>query len=367
MRAAALLLLAAARAAPPSAVYIMRHCARSTYLPDLEDEKTYPYLANYSDGGELADWGVAPTLCTARGRAIVRGEGAFMKDEFARYDSLKVFHDSGSQRDTTTAADFLAGLGSSVESVAAPEVFNPMKAKFCPYLTEQESAAAVAAQLEVVHEPDALAARVEVLQEVLGAGVAPAMQNISSEVADGKWRGGAAIAAAWIEAMLLQLGAGIPPAYGRADAADVYALLDIHVYARAINDRPWAIERRGGSNILAHARRDLVEGSGATLYVGHDTTLDQMGVLLNLTFADMPPYPTNTPAPGSILKLEAADDADGGRSVTATYFYVEDFEHDDGALARAGSTTFAGGATSMPLEEFAARANATIDYACVRF
>ena len=92
-----------------------------------------------------------------------------------------------------------------------------------------------------------------------------------------------------------------------------------------------------------------------------------MGVLLNLTFADMPPYPTNTPAPGSILKLEAADDADGGRSVTATYFYVEDFENDDGALARAGATTFAGGATSMPLEEFAARANATIDYACVRF
>ena len=215
MRAAALLLLAAARAAPPSAVYIMRHCARSTYLPDLEDEKTYPYLANYSDGGELADWGVAPTLCTARGRKIVKGEGAFMKDEFARYDSLKVFHDSGSQRDTTTAADFLAGLGSSVESVAAPEVFNPMKAKFCPYLTEQESAAAVAAQLAVVPEPDALAARVEVLQEVLGAGVAPAMQNISSEVADGRWRGGAAIAAAWIEAMLLQLGAGIPPAYER--------------------------------------------------------------------------------------------------------------------------------------------------------
>ena len=143
--------------------------------------------------------------------------------------------------------------------------------------------------------------------------------------------------------------------------------MDIHVYARAINDRPWAIERRGGANMLAHARRDLVEGSGATLYVGHDTTLDQMGVLLNLTFADMPPFPTNTPAPGSILKLEASDDADGGRSVTATYFYVEDFEHDDGALARAGSTTFAGGATSMPLEEFAARANATIDYACVRF
>ena len=143
--------------------------------------------------------------------------------------------------------------------------------------------------------------------------------------------------------------------------------MDIHVYARAINDRPWAIERRGGSNMLAHARRDLVEGSGATLYVGHDTTLDQMGVLLNLTFADMPPYPTNTPAPGSILKLEAADDADGGRSVTATYFYVEDFENDDGELATAGGTTFAGGATSMPLEEFAARANATIDYACVRF
>ena len=361
------LLLTAAQAETSSVVYIMRHCARSTYLPDLEDEKTYPYLANYSDGGELADWGVAPTLCTARGRKIVRGEGAFMKKEFEQYETLRVFHDSGSQRDTTTATDFLEGLGSSVESVAAPEVFNPMKAKYCSYLTDEESADAVRAQLASVPEPQGLAARVQVLQEVLGKGVAPPLQNITSEVADGKWHSGASIAAEWIEAMLLQLGAGIPPAYGRADAADVYALLDIHVYARAINDRPWAIEQRGGSNMLAHVRKDLVEGSGATLYVGHDTTLDQMGVLLNLTFADMPPYPANTPAPGSILKLEASDDANGDRTVKATYFYVATFEDDDGALKTAGATTFAGGAASMPLDEFAARANATIDAACVRF
>ena len=50
----------------------MRHCARSTYLPDLEWSPRYAYLANYSDGGELPDWGVAPTLCTPHRRTSRR-------------------------------------------------------------------------------------------------------------------------------------------------------------------------------------------------------------------------------------------------------------------------------------------------------
>ena len=58
----------AARRRPPATVYVMRHCDRSTYLPDLEWSPRYAYLANYSDGGELPSWGVAPTLCTARAR-----------------------------------------------------------------------------------------------------------------------------------------------------------------------------------------------------------------------------------------------------------------------------------------------------------
>ena len=62
-----LVLLLIAAASPPSSstVYIMRHCARSTYLPDLYGGQRPAYLANYSDGGDLPDWGVAPTLCTA--------------------------------------------------------------------------------------------------------------------------------------------------------------------------------------------------------------------------------------------------------------------------------------------------------------
>eukprot|EP00966_Prymnesium_polylepis_P234254 5418297-Prymnesium_polylepis.1 len=67
---------------PSSTVYLMRHCARSTYLPDLYGGQEPAYLANYSDGGDLPDWGVAPTLCTARGRKIIEGQGRSLKSEF---------------------------------------------------------------------------------------------------------------------------------------------------------------------------------------------------------------------------------------------------------------------------------------------
>jgi len=68
-------------------VFVMRHCARSTFLPDLQAPLEFVYLANYSDGGELPDWGVAPTLCTARGRQIVQGEGKALSAAFARFSA----------------------------------------------------------------------------------------------------------------------------------------------------------------------------------------------------------------------------------------------------------------------------------------
>ena len=111
--------------------------------------------------------------------------------------------------------------------------------------------------------------------------------------------GGTYVAGAWIEAMLLQYGAGLPIAYGRITPAQLYELLELHVYYRAVNDRPFAVEQRGGSNLLAHALADLRGGGGgASLYVGHDTNLDQFGVLCDLAWDDIAPYPANATPPG---------------------------------------------------------------------
>ena len=82
-----------------------------------------------------------------------------------------------------------------------------------------------------------------------------------------------------------------------------------------INDRPFLIEQRGQSNLLAAALSDLdgspavhvAHDSPATFYVGHDTNLDGLGVLLNLSWAPEP-YPCDATPPGAILRLSAVGD-----------------------------------------------------------
>ena len=361
---------------PPATVYVMRHCDRSTYLPDLEWSPRYAYLANYSDGGELPSWGVAPTLCTARGREIIRGQGRNLRAEFSRYaGALKVVFDSGSQRDATTAAEFLAGLGLPNISTGDFGLFNPAEAGYCPELTAAERAAAVQERLAAVPPLSGLRGRLASLQRALGAGVAPPLQEISDSVSaeHGAWVGGTYVAGAWIEAMLLQYGAGLPIAYGRITPAQLYELLELHVYYRAVNDRPFAVEQRGGSNLLAHALADLRGGGGgASLYVGHDTNLDQFGVLCDLAWDDIAPYPANATPPGSMLRLTASDACanfplGGGlceRVVSADFLYTT-FETTDGAM-RVAPATFAGGARTMPLRRFEEKAAAAIDARCVR-
>lgn len=359
-------LVACCEALPPATVYIMRHCARSTYFPDLEHEATFRYLTNYTDGGPLPAWGVAPQLCTARGREIVRGEGAALAGEFAGYgDRLRAFHDGGSRRDVTTAADFLAGAGLNVTSTAAAALFNPVKAGYCPALSAAAYGASVRAQLAAVTPPPQLAARVAVLQDALGKGAAPPMPAIADaqNATTGGWRGGTAIAAEWVEALLFQLGAGLDVGYGRFDAADVYALTDIHLYARAINDQGAAVARRYASNLLAHVVRALGDAGGAALYVGHDTNVEQVAALLNLTWA-IPPYADNLVPPGSILRLRAADVGDDGarRAVVGDLLYVT-FEQ--GAL-HTKPVAFDAVQPSLDLADFTTRAQASLDAPCVR-
>ena len=185
--------------------------------------------------------------------------------------------------------------------------------------------------------------------------------------------GGTYVAGAWIEAMLLQYGAGLPIAYGRITPAQLYELLELHVYYRAVNDRPFVVEQRGGSNLLAHALADLRGGGGgASLYVGHDTNLDQFGVLCDLAWDDIAPYPANATPPGSMLRLTASDACanfplGGGlceRVVSADFLYTT-FETTDGAM-HVAPATFAGGARTMPLRRFEEKAAAAIDARCVR-
>ena len=69
------------------------------------------------------------------------------------------------------------------------------------------------------------------------------------------------------------------------------------------------VERRGGSNLLSHMMDDLASAEGgASVYVGHDTNLDEIAVLLDLAWESAAPYPANTTAPGSLLRLTRTGD-----------------------------------------------------------
>ena len=119
--------------------------------------------------------------------------------------------------------------------------------------------AAVKAQLNAVPKPSNYDANIDALQKILGRGVAPPMQIIPDVVSGGPvgWLGGSFVSSSWIEAMLLQFGAGLPMAYGRVKPSQLYSFLSNHVYYRAVSDKGFAIEQRGESNLLAHMMNDL--------------------------------------------------------------------------------------------------------------
>jgi len=354
---------------PTSTVYLMRHCSRSTYLPALYGGQEPAYLANYSDGGDLPDWGVAPTLCTARGRRIVQGEGRALRSEvlsrLGSHSSLNVVYDAGSTRDNTTALDLLTGLGvPSNKRDGDGEIFTPTWAG-CPMLTPKAKESAVAGQLVNVPRPASYEVRLAALQQLLGRGVAN-LTTMPDVIAGGPVGliGGLFVASTWIETMLLQFGAGLPMAYGRVEPPLLYELLDLHVYYRALADKPFIIEQRGTSNLLAHMLRDLrTADAGVSLYVGHDTNLDGLAVMLSLAWPHAPPYPANTTVPGSMIRLTTRGEG-AAATVDAAFLYPSSFANDEGAMAEV-EAIFPNGQATIALEELLKLAGARIDTRCV--
>jgi hypothetical protein len=227
-----LALLHLAVAAPSRTVYVMRHCVRSQFFPALEYVSDFKYLANYSNGGPLPDFGVKPSLCTARGREIVAAQGKSMAGEIALRTGgkpLKVIYDGAAARDKTTAEAFLSGAGLPPSLARADAaIFNPQHARYCPYPTAEEYRSAIAQQLQTVPPPKGLKTLLERLQTLLGRGAAPPIPSMNSSISpQGYWLGKEYVASEWVETMLLQYGSGLPVGYGRVSPAELYALLPL--------------------------------------------------------------------------------------------------------------------------------------------
>ena len=155
-------------------VYIMRHCSRATFN-DLQGRAApgFDHLDNYTAYGPIPDWGVPAAHCTTRGREIVVGQGRALADELMSRTGgdltrLRVVADHAA-RDQTTARDLLTGLGVAANASAphvevAPWVFDPQKARLCPYPTGPEYVAAINATLRATPKPADLIAMLDEIQ-----------------------------------------------------------------------------------------------------------------------------------------------------------------------------------------------------------
>lgn len=201
------------------------------------------------------------------------------------------------------------------------------------------------------------------MQAALGKGVAPPIPDVPNTVEEeGYWEGGYYLASEWAEAFLLQYGAGLEVGYGQVSVPeDIYDYMRLHTYYRAVNDRPKLIERGGQSNLLAHMLGDLTASAdadyGVSMYVGHDTNLDGLNVLLGLQW-DASPYPENATPPGGMLRLTLSEG-----KVRAAFLYTT-FESTDGNMTEVPAR-FGGVSDTMDLDEFVDSARQTVDWRCV--
>ena len=311
----AILVVVAAAAAPAfgpdsgpvRSVFVFRHCLRSTPTSAYGAEG-YTDFNNYSGpqpGHAFPAWPVPVYQCLPEGKEVVQSMGEQLNATIP--GQLTVMVDTSAQRDNDTALALLAGMGRPPTYTAAPEYFSPTKAGVCAALPTADAVAALKARFAAFPVPDGHSARLSALQAVLGAGVAPALNDIPDYVSSSAYlTGGTAVASAFAEAFLMELGGGLPVAWGGATEDAVYDFLATHIYYRSVQDRVFSKVQRSHS----YMARSIVEflfadvGREATprespreaslAFIGHDGDLDALAEMFGLQWHARPFPPNST-------------------------------------------------------------------------
>ncbi|WP_448664216.1 histidine-type phosphatase [Sphingomonas sp. CJ20] len=123
--------------------------------------------------------------------------------------------------------------------------------------------------------------------------------------------------------LLLQYADGKPMAqvgWGRASAADIAALAELHAVEFRILARPRLVAK-ANLGLIAPLIADAVarpEGDAVTMISGHDTNVASLGGLLGLHWS-VPGLSADDPAPGGAIVFERLRDARGRLYVRALY------------------------------------------------
>jgi hypothetical protein len=119
------------------------------------------------------------------------------------------------------------------------------------------------------------------------------------------------------ETFLMQYGAGLPVAWGALKPTEMYQLQQMLVYEWSSGRSAKLIEQAKPSRMLSAIVEALGQpGNTTTIFIGHDTDLNGLAVLLEVGWG-APPHPDNTTAPNVALRFRAQ--AEGRVAVDVVY------------------------------------------------
>jgi len=323
-------------------------------------DEPYPNYNNYS-AVPFPAWPTPAMYCLPRGLEIIQGEGANLQGEIPL--PVTVYSDSAI-RDVNTSQALLAGLGLDNVTINVDlNIFNPAGA-ICPAMTEEFQDAALEYRWNSWPIPSNLESIKASIQNHIGQGVAPSIQNIADSVWDASFNGGSDIAYNFAEFFEMQFGGGLPLDWANATEADMYSFLDAITYTRAIYARSYPIVQYSESNLLAHIIEALDSNTTeTTFFVGHDTDLDAMATFFNIEWV-IPPYATNHTVPGSMLRLDLWGGPDYTPTITASFIYTT-FDTANGNLTTVNATFLDIDTNQMPYADFRELAVSQLYEPCV--
>lgn len=346
-------------------VYVSRHGVRS---PTGRPEQYNPYsIASWPS------WEVAPGYLTQHGYKLMEIFGAYDRMQLASEGLLQAtgcedaahvtFHADSDQRTRETgkalATGLFPGCKASVsfmpEHVADP-LFHAIPAGVGHPETELASAAVLG---RIGGDPNNLTniyrAQIVNLEQILATCGTPAQReakrvslfDIAAKLSPGRderfadLRGPLNTASTITENFLLEYSQGMDASsvgWGCVDGSKVRSLIDLHTAATEYTQRTKVIATTQASNLLDHIRRAMEQAATgkplagspsapddrALFLIGHDTNLENIAGVLNLTWiADG--RRDDTP-PGSALIFELWKSRSAGSYFVQTYYTAQTLE-----------------------------------------
>lgn len=306
-------------------VLIMRHCVRSMY-PTLRGrgDPHFDYADNYTAKPfpTQEEWnadGVAH--CTKRGLELAEAFGKSIREKGILLDPISVIADNVS-RCIATANQMVKGLGPNARYDGLTKALDPTGNGLCPPASTENFTAGVQSMINLAESgksylSEAWNARDDLmasLQGLVGAGEAPSILDIPTEISKGgPYVGGLYVSSqGMIENFILEAGAGISVAWGALDSKKDRKFLwehlsPLNVLYNRINHNGISIASRDGAVIIGILQKLLDKSQESLVLVGHDTNVDNIAALLDLTWSCGPFADNETPPLVGLLFERVAD------------------------------------------------------------